>query len=125
MMKSDQLNWHDHGSYEENTSLSSNINVIDKDKSKEIIVHEILSENKSKDVSKSEFKFFHKTLLQNNSADVLDIAITELKDKEHKEPSVTEKVTRYFNIFDCGINLLDLLDVTYQRLFMTTSAQDE
>ena len=28
------------------------------------------------------------------------ITITELKDKEHKEPSVTEKVKGYFNIFE-------------------------
>ena len=49
----------------------------------------------------------------------------ELKDKEHKEPSVTEKVTSYFNIFECGRNLLDQLDVMYQRAFMATSAQDD
>ena len=38
---------------------------------------------------------------------------------------MTEKVTSYFNIFECSINLLDQLDVTYQRAFMATSAQDE
>ena len=38
---------------------------------------------------------------------------------------MTEKVTSYFNIFKCGRNLLDQLDVTYQRAFMATSAQDE
>ena len=48
-----------------------------------------------------------------------------MKDDEHKEPSVTDKVTRYFNIFECGRNLLDQLDVTYQQAFMATSAQDE
>ena len=47
------------------------------------------------------------------------------KDDEHKEPSVTEKVTSYFNILKCGRNLLDKLDVTYQRAFMATSAQYE
>ena len=48
-----------------------------------------------------------------------------MKDEEHKEPSVTEKVTSYFNIFECGINLLDKLEVKYQQAFMSTSAQDE
>ena len=48
-----------------------------------------------------------------------------MKDKEHKEPSVTQKVTCYFNIFECGRNLLDQLDITYQWAFMATSAQDE
>ena len=37
---------------------------------------------------------------------------------------MTQKVTSYFNIFECGINLLDQLDVTYQRAFMATS-EDE
>ena len=44
--------------------------------------------------------------------------ITELKDKEHKEHSVTEKVKHYFNIYECGRNVLDRLDITYQRSFM-------
>ena len=48
-----------------------------------------------------------------------------MKDDEHKEPSVNEKVTSYFKIFKCGRNILDQLDVTYQRAFMATSAQDE
>ena len=37
---------------------------------------------------------------------------------------MTEKVTGYLNIFECGRNILDQLDVTYQRAFMATSAQD-
>ena len=48
-----------------------------------------------------------------------------MKDDEHNEPSVTEKVTSYFNIFECGRNILDQLDFTYQQAFMATSAQDE
>ena len=63
--------------------------------------------------------------MQNNSADVPYHDITELKDEEHKEPSVTQKVTSYFNISECCGNILDKLDVTYQRAFMATSAQYE
>ena len=44
----------------------------------------------------------------------------ELKDEEHKEPSVSQKVTSYFHIFECRRNLLDQLDVTYQQVFMAT-----
>ena len=88
-------------------------------------MHENLSGNKSKDVSESECNIVHETLLQNNSKDVPYNVITELKDDEHKEPSVTEKVISYFNIFECGRNLLDKIDVTYQQAFMATSAQDE
>ena len=54
MMRSDKLNWHDHGGYTEMTAPSSNVNVTDKDESKEITVHKTLLENNSKDVSKSE-----------------------------------------------------------------------
>ena len=88
-------------------------------------MHETLSKNKSMDVSKSECNIVHKTLSQKHSTDIPDNAITELKDKEHKEPLMTEKVTSYFNIFECGRNLLDQLDVMYQRTFMATSSQNK
>ena len=115
MMRSDEHNRHMHESYAEETALSLNINVKDEEESKEIIVHKTLSENQSMDVSKSECNIVHKNLSQKNSADVPDNVITELKDNEHKEPSVIEKGTIYFNIFECGINILDQLDVTYKR----------
>ena len=70
-------------------------------------MHETLSENGSTDESESERNIVIKNLPKNNSADVSENNITELKDKEHKEPSTTQKVTSYFNIFKCGINLLD------------------
>ena len=63
---------------------SINVNATDKDESKRIIVHEVLSENCSKDVSKSKCNIVNKTLLQNNSVDVSEYTITELKDKEYK-----------------------------------------
>ena len=113
MMRSDKLNWHDHGSYTKMTALSSNVNVTDEDELKEIIVHKTLSENNSTEVSESECNIAHKNLLQKNSADVPDNDITELKDEEHKEPSVTQKVTIFFNIFECGRNLLDQLGVKF------------
>ena len=99
MMKSDNLNWHDHGGYTEMNALFLNVNFKDKDESKEIIVHETLSENSSTDVSKSKRNIVNETLSQKNSADVSDNTITELKDEDHKEPSVTEKEKIYFNIF--------------------------
>ena len=33
---------------------------------------------------------------------------------------MTEKVKSYFNIYECGRNILETLDVTYQRAFMVT-----
>ena len=35
-----------------------------------------------------------------------------------------EKGTIYFNIFECGRNLLDQLDVTYKRAFMASPVQE-
>ena len=103
-----------HGSYAEDTATASNINVTDEDESKEIIVHETLPENQSMDVNESECNIVHETLSQNNLSDVPTNVITELKDDEHKEPSVIGKGKTYFNIFKCGRNILDQLDVTYQ-----------
>ena len=77
-------------------------------------MHKTLSENQYKDVNESECKIVNETLSQNNIKDVPDNVITELKDDDNKEPPVTEKVTIYFNIFKCGRNILDQLDVTYQ-----------
>ena len=34
------------------------------------------------------------------------------------------KVTSYFNIFECGRNILDQLDFTYQRAFMASPVQE-
>ena len=87
-------------------------------------MHETLSENRSKDGSESECNIVHKTLSQNNSTDVPANVITELKDDEHIEPSVIEKGASYFNIFECVRNILDQIDVTYQRAFMEPPLQE-
>ena len=75
------------------------------------------------DVSESECNIVHKTLSQKNSSDVMTNAITELKDDEHVEPSVSDKGSSYFNIFECTINILDQLDVTYQCTFTSSPVQ--
>ena len=85
-MRSDEHNWQVHGSYAEETDPSLNVNVTDQDESKEIIVHETLSENLSMDVSESECNIVHENLSQNNSIDVPANVMTELKVDEHKQP---------------------------------------
>ena len=62
------------------------------------------------DVSKSECNIVNET-------DVPTNVITELKYDENIEPSVSVKGASYVHIFECGGNLLDQLDVTYQRAF--------
>ena len=49
MMRSDEHNWHVHGSYMEETAPSSNVNIADEDESKEVIVQKTLSGNISKE----------------------------------------------------------------------------
>ena len=75
------------------------------------------------DVSESECNIVHETLSQNNSSDVSTNVITELKYDEHIEPSASDKVSIYFNIFECGRNILDQLDVTYQLAFTSSPVQ--
>ena len=58
-------------------------------------MHKNLSNNNSRGVSESERNIVNKTLSQNNYVDVPENTITELKDKEYKEPSATQKVTSY------------------------------
>ena len=53
MMRSDEHNRNVHGSYAEETAPSSNVNVTEENKSKDIIIQETLSENQSMDVSVS------------------------------------------------------------------------
>ena len=118
MMISNNLNWHDHRGYTEMTAPSLNINITDEDESKLIIVHGSLSDNCSTDVSKSKRKIVNENFLQNNYANVSEYTITELKEKEYMESSVTKEETSYFNIFGYGRNLLDGLDVTYERACM-------
>ena len=87
-------------------------------------MHKTLLENQSNDVSESESNIVHETLSQNNSTDIQANVITELKDDEHKELSVIGKGTSYFNILERGRNILDKLDVTYQRVFMVSPLQE-
>ena len=89
---------------------SLDINDTDKEESNNPIVHEPFHkpslENIYIDVNKSEC-----------NSDVPTNVITEFKYKQHIEPSVSVKGASYFNISECSRNLLDQLDVTYQRAF--------
>ena len=65
------------------------------------------------DVSESECNIVNETLLQSNSSNVT----TELNYDDCIKPSGNVKDASYFNIFEFGRNILDKLDVTYQRAF--------
>ena len=107
------------------TALTLNVYSTDEDESKRIIVHEGLSQSSSTNEGKSKCSIVNETLSQNYSAGVDELCstekniseytITEQKDADYKESSVTKEVTSYFNVFECGGNLLDRLDVTYKQ----------
>ena len=87
---------------------------MDEEKSNNSIVnkpiHKPSWENLSIDVRELECNIVNETEVPTN-------IITELKYDEHIEPSVSVKGSSYFNIIKCGRNLLDQLNVTYQRAF--------
>ena len=53
MMRSNNLNWYDHGGYKEMTALSLNVNVTNESELKGSIVNEKLSENSSTNENES------------------------------------------------------------------------
>ena len=69
------------------------------------------------DVSKSECNIVNETSSRSDSLDVPTNVTSELNYDNHIEPSANVKEASYFNIFECGRNLLDHLDVTSQRAF--------
>ena len=65
------------------------------------------------DRGESECNIVNETSSQSDSSNVT----TELNYDDHIKPSANVKEASYFNIFECGRNLLDKMDVTYQRAF--------
>ena len=61
----------------------------------------------------SECNIVNETSSQSNSSKVT----TELNYDDHIKPSENVKEASYFNIFECGRNVLEKLDVTYQSAF--------
>ena len=121
MMRSGENNHHMHDGYGKEMSPSSEVNDTDEDtdenESKNSIVHDPFDEpspqNLIMDESESECNIVNETSSQSDSSNVT----TELNYDDHIKPSANVKEAIYFNIFECRRNLLDKLDVTYQRAF--------
>ena len=121
MMRSGDNNHYVHDGYEKEMALSSNVNDknedTDEDESNNSIVHDLFdertSENLIMDVSESECNIVDETLLQSDTSNVSK----ELNYEGDVKPSANVKEASYFNIFECGRNILEKLDVTYQRAF--------
>ena len=109
-MRADVLNWHDYGGDTEMHSLSSAVFSTGENESKQRIINKTLLQNYSLDVDEP----------CSTEIDISEYTITEQKDSYYEESSVTKEVPIYFNIFECGGNLLDRLDVTYERACCST-----
>ena len=107
-MRSGEYNHHVHNGYGKEMAPSSDVKDTDEDKdgdeSNNYIVHDIFDEPSAENLeSESECNIVNATV--------------ELNYDDHLKPSANIKEARYFNIFECGRNLLDKLDVTYQSAF--------
>ena len=71
------------------------------------------AENIIIDESESECNIVNDILSQSDSSN----ATMEFNYDDNIKPSSNVKEASYFNIFECGRNLLDKLDVTYQSAF--------
>ena len=120
-MRSGENNHHTHDGYGKEVAPSSDVNDIDKDKdedkSNNSIVHNLFdepsSENLIMDKSKSKCNIVNETSSQSDLSNV----IMRLNYDDHIKPSLNVKEASFFNIFECGRNLLDKLDVTHQSAF--------
>ena len=118
MMRFGENNHHVHNGYGKEMAPSLDVNDTDEDKykdeSKNYIVHDLFDEPSSENLimeeSESECNIVNETLSQSDSTNFT----TELSYDDNIKPSANVKEASYFNIFECGRNILDKLDVTYQ-----------
>ena len=114
MMRSDNLNWYDHGGYMKMTAPYLNVNVTNKSELKRSIVNEKLSQSCSTNENKPERSIVNKPLSQKCSVDENELSSTkgdesECVNKKQKDANnkVARNVTNYFNVsnvFECGRN---------------------
>ena len=110
-----------HDSYEKEMAPSSDVNDTDKDTDKDESNNSIVNDpfderslqNLIMDEGESECNIVNETSSQSDSSNIT----TELNYDDHIKPSANVKDASYFNIFECRRNILDKLDVTYQRAF--------
>ena len=110
-MRCGENNHHVHDGYGKETSPSLDVNDTDEDteedESKNSIVHDPFEEPSSENLIMDE---------EESECNIVN-ATTELNYEDDIKASANVKEGSYFNIFECGRNLLDKHYVTYQRAF--------
>ena len=94
MIRSDKLNWYDHGSYTKMTDPSSNVNVTNESESKRSIVNENLLHSGSTKDNKSKRSIVNKPLSQKGSAKENELRSTEEDESECSNMKQKEKRIR-------------------------------
>ena len=105
MMRYGDHKQHVHDSYGKETASSSNVKDTDEDK----------DEDESNDSIARSFDEPSAENLESESDCNIVNATTELNCNEHIKPSTNVIEVSYFNIFECGRNVLDKLDVTLSK----------
>ena len=107
MMRSGENNHLLHDGYEKQMAPSSDVKNTDEDK----------DQDESNNPIAQSFDEPSAGNLESESDCNIVNATTELNYEDDTKPSANVKEASYFNIFECGRNILDKLDVTYQRAF--------
>ena len=107
MMRSGENNQHVHDGYGKEMDLSSDVRNTDKDK---------YEDESNNSIARSFDEPSAENLESESDCNIVN-ATTEFNCNEHIKPSENVIEASYFNIFECGRNVLDKLDVTYQSAF--------
>ena len=124
MMRADVLNSHVYPVRTEMTATKRilTLRVCSTDESK--FVDENLSQIYFTEEDKSTCIIVNKCSKEEDESECVQKNINKQKniknEAEYEVYSVTYEVLGYFNIFECGMNLLNRLDVTYERACMAT-----
>ena len=104
MMRSGENNHHVHDGYVKEMDPSSDVKDTNKDKDED---------ESNNSIARSFDKPSAENLESESDYNIVN-ANTELNYDEHIKPSANVIEASYFNIFECGRNVLDKMDVTYQ-----------
>ena len=107
---------------------TSHICSTDESKLKEFLVDETLSQIYSTDEDESKGIIVDECYKEEDEPEYVHKNINKQKEAnnetEYEEYSVTDEVPSYFNIFECGGNILNRLGVKYERACMSTQKEE-
>ena len=100
----------------------------DESELKEFLVDETLSHICSTEEEKPKGIIVDECSMEEDESECVHKNINKQKnannEAEYEESSVTHEVPKYFNIFKCGMNVLNRLYVTYEQACMSTPKEN-